>query len=107
MLIFCQDLQTSLNNMITVYIDWELINIVFDGLWKDQGSLIGQRVEVVQEFLQGPGTMLVHGDLDEVCLDGVKDLVNLSRFCDFYQFLAEIVGKLVDHENREKLIKYD
>ena len=51
MLVFNEDIQTSLDNVVAMDVDWKLVNIVSNSLRELLRSLHCQRVHVVKQFL--------------------------------------------------------
>ena len=60
---------------------------------------MGKGAHFGQKFLQGASSVLVNSDLDEVGVDYVQNLVDLVRFRNLNELLAQIIGVLVDHKH--------
>lgn len=97
------DLQARLDHVIAMDVDGELEDGSFHHLGELGASFVGQRVDLVEQLLERPGSVLVHGNSDEVFLDDGQNAVDLDLLGNLDELLAEIVGKLVHHECWEEL----
>ena len=55
-----QNIETSLDHMISMYVDCQLVNIVSNSHRKLCASLVWKRMNIVKQLLQRSSTMLIH-----------------------------------------------
>lgn len=104
MFIFSHDVETGLDDVVSVDVYWELEDVVAYHCAEEATSLCSERMYLLQQLLKRPCPMLIHRNHNEVFADHIHNLVKLMWRRNLYQLLAEIVRELVNHQYR-KIIK--
>lgn len=81
--ISCENVKASLYNVVSMYVYGQLINLVSNRLRELCTSFMSKWMNVFQQFLQRPRTMLVHCNSYKIMVNNHQNPIKLNRFCNF------------------------